>query len=116
MAFFCGKTLKKIGNVKKKYVGALTYLRMLTDLRQVLDVTGSGAKMAQMGGNGVFFWNSRKRHGNKNRKNDNNIKMIITLIMTIMIIVIMILIIMMIMIMIIMIIIIIMIVKKSWWY
>ena len=55
MAFFCGKTLKKIGNVKKKYVGALTYLRMLTDLRQVLDVTGSGAKMAQMGGNGVFF-------------------------------------------------------------
>ena len=28
---------------------------MLTDLRQVLDVTGSGAKMAQMGGNGVFF-------------------------------------------------------------
>ena len=55
MAFFCGKTLKKIGNVKKKYVGALTYLRMLTDLRQVVDVTGSGAKMAQMGGNGVFF-------------------------------------------------------------
>ena len=55
MAFFCGKTLKKIGNVKKKYVGALTYLRMLTDLRQVVDVTGSGAKMAQKGGNGVFF-------------------------------------------------------------
>ena len=48
MAFFCGKTLKKIGNVKKKYVGALTYLRMLTDLRQVVDVTGSGAKMAKM--------------------------------------------------------------------
>ena len=95
-------------------MGALTYLRMLTDLRQVLDVTGSGAKMAQMGGNGVFFWNSRKRHGNKNRKNDNNIKMKITLKMTIMIIVIMILIIMMIMI--IMIIIIIMIVKTSWWY
>ena len=36
-------------------MGALTYLRMLTDLRQVVDVTGSGAKMAQMGGNGVFF-------------------------------------------------------------
>ena len=52
MAFFCGKTLKKIGNVKKKYVGALTYLRMLTDLRQVVDVTGSGAKMAQM----AFFF------------------------------------------------------------
>ena len=56
MAFFCGKTLKKkLEMQKKKYVGALTYLRMLTDLRQVLDVTGSGAKMAQMGGNGVFL-------------------------------------------------------------
>ena len=40
--FFAEKPLKKIGNAKKK-----KYLRMLTDLRQVLDVTGSGAKMAQ---------------------------------------------------------------------
>ena len=56
IGFFLRKNLKKkLEMQKKKYVGALTYLRMLTDLRQVLDVTGSGAKMAQMGGNGVFF-------------------------------------------------------------
>jgi hypothetical protein len=53
--FFLRKNLKKNWKCKRKYVGALTYLRMLTDLRQVVDVTGSGAKMAEMGGNGVFF-------------------------------------------------------------
>ena len=75
IGFFLRKNLKKkIGNAKKKYVGALTYLRMLTDLRQVLDVTGSGAKMAQMGGNGVFFETVEKDMEIKIEKNDNNIK------------------------------------------
>ena len=40
---FFGKTVEK--DMKKKMWDALTYIRMLTDLRQVPDVTGSGAIM-----------------------------------------------------------------------
>ena len=43
---------------KKKMWDTLTHIEMLTDQRKVPDVTGSGAgsgaKMAQVGGNGVF--------------------------------------------------------------
>ena len=40
--------------MKEKLRGAATYFRMSTDQRQVPDVTGSGAIMAKVGGNGVF--------------------------------------------------------------
>ena len=36
-------------------IGSTNISKNVNWLRQVLDVTGSGAKMAQMGGNGVFF-------------------------------------------------------------
>ena len=45
---------------------ALKYNRMFTDLRQVSDVTGSGAKMAQVGGNGVFFGKTVEKDMKKN--------------------------------------------------
>ena len=46
---FWGKTcMKRHRKEKEKMWDALTYIRMLTDLRQVPDVTGSGAKMAQV--------------------------------------------------------------------
>ena len=48
---FRGKTcIKGHGNENEKMRDALTYIRMLTDLRQVADVTGSGAKIAQVVG------------------------------------------------------------------
>ena len=56
MAFFKEKWQKKTWKRKKKAIqDAQTYIRISTDQRQVPDVTGSGAKMAQVGVNGVFF-------------------------------------------------------------
>ena len=40
----------------------VTYMRMLTDERQVPNIIGSGAKMAQVGGNGVFCVKTVEKH------------------------------------------------------
>ena len=54
MAFFEEKPQKKTWKGKKKMWDAVTYIRMLTDQHYVPDFTGKGAKVAQVGGNGVF--------------------------------------------------------------
>ena len=56
MAFFKEKWQKKTWKRKKKAIqDAQTYIRISTDQRQVPDVTGSGAKMALVGGSDVFL-------------------------------------------------------------
>ena len=56
MAFFKEKWQKKTWKRKKKAIkDAQTYIRISTDQRQVSDITGSGVKMAQVGGNSVFL-------------------------------------------------------------
>ena len=55
MAFFEQKPFKT--DIEKKYggrCGTLMSFRQSDDQRQLPDVIASGAKMAQLGGNGVF--------------------------------------------------------------
>ena len=71
MAFFKEKWQKKTWKRKKKAIqDAQTYIRISTDQRQVPDVTGSGAKMAQVGGNGVFFLGKTLEKDMKMKKKD----------------------------------------------
>ena len=67
---FFGKTVEK--DMKKNMWDALTYIRMLTNLRQVPDVTGSGAIMTSKWQKQAEMGFSRKtplkRHGKEKQK------------------------------------------------